>query len=68
MDGREFIRKVTKLGRKTGVSVWVDSTRGKGGHQRLHYGDRITTVQTGELKTGILHAMCKQLGIRPTDL
>ena len=56
------------MGRQAGVPVRLDSARGKGGHQRLHYGDRITTVPTGEIRTGLLHAMCKQLGIKPTDL
>ena len=68
MDGREFIRRVGRLGRRTGVPVRLDSARGKGGHQRLHYGERITTVPTGEIRTGLLHALCKQLGIKPTDL
>ncbi len=68
MNGKEFIRKVRKLGRRTGTPVTLDSARGKGGHQTLTYGGRRTIVQTGELPTGTFRAMCKQLGIDPEDL
>jgi len=68
MNGKEFIRRVRKLGRKTGHSVHVVAHRGKGGHQTLYYGKRHTVVQTGEIPTGTFRAMCRQLGIDPKDL
>ncbi len=68
MNGKEFIRKVRKLGRKTGHSVRLVPYRGKGGHQTLFYGERHTIVQTGEIPTGTFRAMCRQLGINPKDL
>jgi len=68
MNGAEFIRRVRKQGRKAGVDVRVDPTRGKGGHQTLYYGDRHTVVPTGEIKKGLLHALCRDLGLRPTDI
>lgn len=68
MNGKEYIRKVRKLGRKKGVAVRVDSARGKGGHQTLYYGARRTIVQTGEIPTGTFRAMCAQLGIDPGEL
>ena len=48
----------------------VDEKRGKGSHVTLYFGDRMTIVRNpkDELKTGTLHAMCKQLGIRKSDL
>ena len=68
MNGKEFMRRVRKLGRKSGRPVRVVSHRGKGGHQTLYYGDRLTVVQTGEIGPGLLRAMCRQLGIEPGDL
>ena len=69
MNGAEFIRRIRKLGRKRGVQVEF-VTRGKGSHGRLYYGDRFTTVKDrkAELKSGLLHAMLKQLGLGPGDL
>jgi mRNA interferase HicA len=45
-------------------------SRGKGSHQTLYYGAAFTNVRNPkyELKTGTFHAMCSQLGIRPSDL
>jgi mRNA interferase HicA len=70
MHGNEFIKKVQALGRRTGVSVTVDATRGKGSHVLLYLGTALTTVRNpkDELKKGTLHAMLKQLGIKPKDL
>jgi mRNA interferase HicA len=43
---------------------------GKGGHGTLYFGSRRTIVRNlkDELKTGTLHAMLKQLGLKRTDL
>jgi mRNA interferase HicA len=48
----------------------VDEKRGKGSHVSLYFADRLTIVRNpkDELKTGTLHAMCKQLGIGKNDL
>lgn len=68
MTGREFIRRLRRLGRKRGVQVTVEATRGKGSHQTVCYGARRTIVQSGEIPSGTLRAMCRQLGIDPRDL
>ncbi|OWQ44480.1 hypothetical protein CDL60_25590 [Roseateles noduli] len=70
MTGNDFIRRIRTLGRARGVSVQLNSKRGKGSHQLLHFGRAFTVVRNpkDELKTGTLHAMCTQLGIRVTDL
>lgn len=67
MNGKEFIKKVQKLGKKNNIETEVVK-RGKGSHQTLYYGTKFTTVQHGELKKGVFNAMCKQLGIKKTDL
>ena len=68
--GNEFIRKVQAIAKERGLSCRVDEKRGKGSHVTLYFGDRLTIVRNprDELKTGTLHAMCKQLGIGKGDL
>ena len=64
--GAEFIRKVQALARQRGLGCRVDEKRGKDSHVTLYVGNRMPIVRNprDELKTGTLHAMCKQLGIR----
>jgi mRNA interferase HicA len=61
---------VKALGKRRGVSVVVEATRGKGSHQTLYYGDRKTIVRNpkDELKTGTYYAMFNQLGVTDWDL
>ena len=70
MKGSEFVRKVQALARTQGLSCRLDEKRGKGSHVTLYLGERVTIVRNpkDELKTGTLHAMCKQLGIRKDQL
>lgn len=70
MKGSEFVRKVQALARTQGLSCRLDEKRGKGSHVTLYLGERVTIVRNSkdELKTGTLHAMCKQLGIRKDQL
>jgi len=70
MTGNEFIRKVKAYGRKQGLAVTLNASRGKGSHQTLYFGSAFTIVRNpkDELKTGTFHAMCSQLGIKPIDL
>ena len=68
--GNEFIRRVQALAKEQRLQCRVDEKRGKGSHVTLYFGERLTVVRNpkDELKTGTLHAMCKQLGIEKTDL
>lgn len=70
MNGREFIRRVRKLGRKKGMNTTMDAQRGKGSHVTLYYGHRLTIVpdRKKDIRPGLLHAMCQQLGIDPGEL
>jgi len=70
VTGNEFVRKVKVLGRARGVPVVLNAARGKGSHQTLSFGSAFTVVRNlkDELKTGTLHAMCSQLGIKVKDL
>jgi mRNA interferase HicA len=70
MNGREFVARVRRLGRRRGVAVVFDPQQGKGSHGMLRYGARSTTVPDlrRDLKPGLLHAMCRQIGIEPDEL
>jgi mRNA interferase HicA len=70
MTGNEFLRKLRGLGRKRGVPVVLDAARGKGSHQTVYFGTAFTVLRNpkDELKTGTLHGMCSQLGIKVVDL
>ena len=70
MTGNEFIRKLKALGKLRGISVRLDASRGKGSHQTLYFGSAFTVVRNpkDELKTGTLHGMCSQIGIKASDL
>ncbi|MBX3578502.1 MAG: type II toxin-antitoxin system HicA family toxin [Rhizobiaceae bacterium] len=58
-----LLRELRKLARKQGVRFDVEESRGKGSHYRVHYGDRFTTVKSGELKPGYVKLIRQQLGI-----
>jgi predicted RNA binding protein YcfA (HicA-like mRNA interferase family) len=70
MRGREFERKIRKLGRQRGVFVAFDAARGKGSHGRLHFGERFTTLKDRdkEIGPGLLKAMLDQLGLTRDDI
>jgi mRNA interferase HicA len=70
MRGSEFIRKAQTLAKIRGLPWRLDEKRGKGSHVTLYVGKRMTVVRNpkDELKTGTLHAMCKQLGIGRDEL
>ena len=70
MTGHEFIRKLKAMGKARRVTVRLNAARGKGSHQTLYFGDAFTIIRNpkDELKTGTLHAMCSQLGIKASDL
>lgn len=70
MTGAEFVRRLRRLGRRTGVEVAFETHKGKGSHATVHYGRRRTTVKDrrAEIGRGLLRAMCRDLGIDPADL
>lgn len=63
MNGDQFIRQARKWAKANGLPYRVESSRGKGGHQTFYLCDRLTVVKTGEIGTGLLMAMLKQLDI-----
>jgi mRNA interferase HicA len=70
MNGGEFLRRLRRLGRKRGIAVELVEFRGKGSHARVYFGGRFAAIKDRkkELPKGLLRAMCRQLGIDPSDL
>lgn len=70
MKGSEFIRLVEKLGKQRNLAVRYVPRRGKGSHGTLFFGRQFTIVRNpkDELKSGTLHGMLKQLGIKLSDI
>jgi mRNA interferase HicA len=69
VKGSEFLKKVRRAGRRRGIRVVFDPTRGKGSHGTLFFGDRQTIVKDlkKEISKGLLKGMCADLGIDPRD-
>ena len=70
MRGSEFLRKLRVLARRNGVELRFVVARGKGSHGTVYFGCEFTVLkdQKKELGTGLLRAMCRDLGISPQDL
>ena len=70
MKGSEFLRRVERVARERGINVQFVARRGKGSHGTLYYGEKFTVVRNpkDELKSGTLHAMLKQLGLKLADI
>ena len=63
MKREALIRELRKLARQQGKDFEVFTDRGKGSHYRVRFGDRITTIQSGELSLLHVRTIRKQLGI-----
>lgn len=63
MKRDELIKKLKRMGKEEGKAVRFDKKRGKGSHGILYYGDNRTPVPQGELKTGTLNQILKNLKI-----
>ncbi len=63
MNREDLIRELRKTARKADVKFQVISGRGKGSHYRVEFGEKWTTVQSGELSPSIVRRIKKQLGV-----
>lgn len=70
VKGSEFLRRAKALAYRTNIAYSWHPERGVGSHGTLYLGTRFTVVKDlkKELGSGLLAAMCKQLGIRKEDL
>jgi mRNA interferase HicA len=70
MKGGEFLRRLRVLARRRNLHYRFVPARGKGSHGTVYFGAAITVVKdrNKEIGAGLLHAMCKDLGIDPREL
>ncbi len=58
-----LLRELRALARKQGRAFEVFTDKGKGSHYRVRFGDRLTTIQSGDLSNLMVARIRKQLGI-----
>ena len=70
VNGAEFIKKIRSAGKSRGLSCRLDSSRGKGSHATLYFGDRFTIVKDRkkEIGPGLLASMLADLGLTKEEL
>ena len=67
VNDREFLRRARRYARRRRLDFRFDPDKGKGSHGELWVGGRKATIQRGEIPTGTLMAMLKQLQIDRRD-
>jgi mRNA interferase HicA len=70
MTGHELLRKLRRLARQRDLTVRYESRPGKGGHGRVYFGDRFTTIPalTHEIGPGLSAKILRDLGLTLRDL
>ena len=63
MNDREFLRRARRYARRHQLSYEVDVERGKGSHWQFRLGAYKATIPSGEIRTGTLMGILKQLRI-----
>jgi hypothetical protein len=63
MKREALIRELRAIARRQGQVFEVFTDRGKGSHYRVRLGDRITTIQSGELSQLRVRTIKRQLGL-----
>jgi len=53
MNGREFLKRLRRLGKANGVTVRHDGKPGKGSHGRVYYGTAFTTIKDLKKKKSV---------------
>jgi hypothetical protein len=66
MRRSRFIRQLRQFCRKTGRSMSVDFTMGKGSHAGIKVDDKRTIIKAGELTPKEIRSLLRQLGL-PSD-
>jgi len=70
MNGREFLKRLRRLGKANGVTVRHDGKPVKGSHGRIYYGTAFTTIKDlkKEIGSGLLSKMLTDLHLTKDDL
>ncbi|PLX36960.1 MAG: hypothetical protein C0605_07780 [Hyphomicrobiales bacterium] len=64
MTREQLIKTLKKEARKAGVRFEIDTKKGKGSHYRVKYGNRVSTIQSGELSPLHVKTIRRQLGLK----
>ena len=67
MNGPEFIRRARRYARRNRQDFSHETGRGKGSHSLIHIGRHRTIVPHGEIGTGLLISMLRDLNINRRD-
>ena len=70
MTGNELLRRLRRLARRQRLTFLYEGRPGKGGHGRIYFGDRFTTIPalTHEITPGLLTKVLCDLGLTRRDL
>ena len=70
MTDHELLRKLRRLARRRDLTVRYESRAGKGGHGRVYFGSRFTTIPalSHEIGPGLLAKILRDLGVARRDL
>lgn len=70
MNGREFLKRLRRLGKAEGVKVLYDGKSGNGSHGRVYYGSAFTTIKDPrkDIGSGLLRKMLSDLRLTKDDL
>lgn len=64
MKREALIRELRKRAREQGADFEVDTEQGKGSHYRVKFGDKRTTIKSGDLTPLYVSLIKKQFGIK----
>ena len=70
MTGNELLRRLRRMARRKRATFLYEGRPGKGGHGRIHFGERFTTIPalTHEIPPGLLTKILRDLGLSRRDL
>lgn len=68
MTRDDLIKRAKRLAKGKCLECRVDEKRGKGSHVTLYFGSSFAIVPKGELKTGTLNVILRQLGIGKDEI
>lgn len=64
MKRDQFLRGLRREARSLKVEFRIESSEGKGSHYRIYFGNRVTTIKSGDLKPGYMNLIRRQLGLK----
>lgn len=63
MTREQFLQELRKLAKARDLRFDILKGSGKGSHYKIVFGDRATTLKSGEMTPGYMRLVKKQLGI-----